>query len=576
VRGDGQARESADLVYRISGHALLHPAVLLGVVLLLLNDHILKARFPSFWTGKLSDFAGLFFFPLLVIPALALTLSPLRLSPSRLADLGFGLTALSFAALKFSPPLNAAMAGIVSALLGRPAVFALDPSDGIALIALIPSRWLWERVARKVQAGPDAPPRWAWAAWILAVIASIASPPCPQQLSVHRILLQGGQIYAGLNGGSPIWVVSADGGETWQRVESPPQWLQQELVTLDWPIVRCRADPPSVCYRIPGPGRVEASADRGQTWQTAWAPPWGREGFRRRLLSMFPIGCAKQVIDEGPYLAFDPNGNRWLVALGTEEILILSSDRSWRIQDIEVREFFGIQVIHTPYTAESLMDASRLMLPELYTTLMLALLFYQVRSRQAIARLWFATRSAVHALAPARHHRSRAWIGLLIGIGLPILLLVLSAQSMGIPPEQTLKGIVSAFLMSILYLALFILLMGGLPFLHLNAVNSLIIIVSIFLIWRLRARWRALRESAPRPEVIRAVHREIILAALGISPGAWVPFVAWAMGWIPPYEAALGLAALTGIEIWIGSGRRLKRWEETVAISRDADLRSAA
>jgi|GEM_PF-7116434 len=60
--------------------------------------------------------------------------------------------------------------------------------------------------------------------------------------------------------------------------------------------------------------------------------------------------------------------------------------------------------------------------------------------------------------------------------------------------------------------------------------------------------------------------------ALGISSGAWVPFVAWAMGWIPLYEAALGLAALTGI----GSGRRLKRWEEAMAISRDADLRSAA
>jgi hypothetical protein len=127
VRGDGHARERSDLVCWISGHALMHPAVLLGVVLLLLNDHVLKARFPSFWTGKLSDFAGLFFFPFLVIPALALALGPLRLSPSRLADLGFGLTALSFAALKFSPPLNAAIATIVSALLGRPAVFALDP-----------------------------------------------------------------------------------------------------------------------------------------------------------------------------------------------------------------------------------------------------------------------------------------------------------------------------------------------------------------------------------------------------------------------------------------------------------------
>jgi len=179
MSGDRLAREGFDLAFRISGHALAHSVVLLSVLLLLLNDHLLKARFPSFWTGKLSDFAGLFFFPFLVVPALAFVLSPLRLPPSRLADLGFGLTALLFAALKFSPTLNAAITAFVSALLGRSAVFALDPSDGIALIALIPSRWLWKRTARKVQAGQDAPPRWAWAAWILAMIASLAAPPCP-------------------------------------------------------------------------------------------------------------------------------------------------------------------------------------------------------------------------------------------------------------------------------------------------------------------------------------------------------------------------------------------------------------
>ncbi|MBD3401932.1 hypothetical protein GF420_03475 [candidate division GN15 bacterium] len=41
---------------------LLHPVFLVALTLLILNDHLLKALWPSILTGKLSDFAGLFVF----------------------------------------------------------------------------------------------------------------------------------------------------------------------------------------------------------------------------------------------------------------------------------------------------------------------------------------------------------------------------------------------------------------------------------------------------------------------------------------------------------------------------------
>ncbi|PTL77153.1 hypothetical protein DAT35_45900 [Vitiosangium sp. GDMCC 1.1324] len=50
----------------LPGDGLLHPLVLAAVLLLLVNDHVLKQRWPSWWTGKLSDVAGLAFFPLLL------------------------------------------------------------------------------------------------------------------------------------------------------------------------------------------------------------------------------------------------------------------------------------------------------------------------------------------------------------------------------------------------------------------------------------------------------------------------------------------------------------------------------
>lgn len=43
---------------------LLSPLFLIGLATLLLNDFYLKAEFHNFWTGKISDLAGLFVFPL--------------------------------------------------------------------------------------------------------------------------------------------------------------------------------------------------------------------------------------------------------------------------------------------------------------------------------------------------------------------------------------------------------------------------------------------------------------------------------------------------------------------------------
>ncbi|MFY1825722.1 hypothetical protein ACN47A_07405 [Myxococcus fulvus] len=50
----------------VPGDTLLHPLVFCAVLVLVLNDHVFKVRWPSWWTGKLSDVAGLAMFPLLL------------------------------------------------------------------------------------------------------------------------------------------------------------------------------------------------------------------------------------------------------------------------------------------------------------------------------------------------------------------------------------------------------------------------------------------------------------------------------------------------------------------------------
>ena len=78
--------------------ALSHPVTIAAVALLLMNDHVLKSAWRSSATGKLSDVAGLVFFPLL-LGALIGSVAPRRWSPRWIVAGCIAATALVFAAI---------------------------------------------------------------------------------------------------------------------------------------------------------------------------------------------------------------------------------------------------------------------------------------------------------------------------------------------------------------------------------------------------------------------------------------------------------------------------------------------
>ena len=128
---------------------LCHPLPLAAVALLAVNDHLLKGSglLPGWMTGKLSDFAGLFFFPLLLA---ALARGALRLAgragvepPRALAAGTAALTGTAFALLKLSAPFNAWVAGIWG-------VNAMDATDLLALTMLPASAAFMLRRAGRV------------------------------------------------------------------------------------------------------------------------------------------------------------------------------------------------------------------------------------------------------------------------------------------------------------------------------------------------------------------------------------------------------------------------------------------
>lgn len=140
----------------VAGDALLHPLVAASVALLVLNDHVLKASSPGVLTGKASDFAGLAFFPLVLVSAWEVARAATgRWQRPSLTALVVATTATSvaFIAVKATDAGNAA-AGIALGWLQwlgasivaaarlapspplRPAVITQDPTDLMALAAL--------------------------------------------------------------------------------------------------------------------------------------------------------------------------------------------------------------------------------------------------------------------------------------------------------------------------------------------------------------------------------------------------------------------------------------------------------
>ncbi len=100
------ATVSREPTQAVAGEGLLHPVALAAVLLLVVNDHVLKSACPSAITGKLSDFAGLAFFPLFLQALWEVGLR-LRGQPVhhswRVLFVAALLTAAVFTALQLSP-----------------------------------------------------------------------------------------------------------------------------------------------------------------------------------------------------------------------------------------------------------------------------------------------------------------------------------------------------------------------------------------------------------------------------------------------------------------------------------------
>jgi hypothetical protein len=316
---------------------LSHPIVIGAVVLLLVNDHILRRLWPSVITGKLGDAAWLVFAPLMVAPLIAL-LFPNRRRLTGL--LSIGITGVGFALIKTVGPIHAITQAGLSWMLGWPSGLRRDPTDLLMLPALGLTWWLWTKT-RTRQNRAISPVVLAF-----ALFATTANTPAPMD-GIDCLFIDDNQIVNAMcSWGGPIWTTQ-DGGLTWEQTDfydwendPHPECLpygkpRPTLLTLEDP------SNPSISYRISVGDSVQRSEDSGASWV---------EEFDLSLsdaqTTYYEIVEAHIGIAPGPMDAeFDPKTGNLILGMGLQGVAVRTPDGGWQRVDVDRHEYVEIKTL---------------------------------------------------------------------------------------------------------------------------------------------------------------------------------------------------------------------------------------
>ncbi len=302
--------------FRRAMAALSHPASVAAVVMLLLNDHLLRRAWPSWWTGKIGDIAWLLFAPFVLAAGLAwLVPRGICRRDSAVGWLALLLTGLGFAAAKTLPLVHATTVAWLARIYHAPVALLIDPSDLLATPALLAGWVIWKRDAG---ASASVPPG-AWLVLVLGALATMANSPAPDP-GITCLIREGTVVLAYGGAWRTGGYVSSDGGLTWQETS---QDMVCEGHQEPWQF----QDPlnQGAKYRVtPGSG-IEWSEDGGVTWRRE-VNLSGQEAkhahYERAHTNVWSRPAPSDAL-------VDPVTGNLVAAMGIEGALIRTPDRRW-------------------------------------------------------------------------------------------------------------------------------------------------------------------------------------------------------------------------------------------------------
>ena len=298
--------------------ALTHPATVVALAVLLLNDVLFKSLWPgSWWTGKLSDLAWMVFAP----PLLAFLLSFITRRNPRVEKASWvaayiGLPLLYAAFNTFEPIHDWILRGL-SIASGGTAGSPLDVTDSLVIpFGMGIAVWVW----RQRVVGP-ATQRLRWGLLVagVAALASVATSEPPRDPGITRVGVSAeGTIYAG--GSWPGPYASHDGGLNW-TVDSTADSSATKWALLD-------ADTPRGRYVIHGSRIMRADADgrSEQVYSTAYLRKAGNVWVQKHESGLL---FAEELATRPLGIVHDPSTGNLIVAMGRQGVLVGTQDGRW-------------------------------------------------------------------------------------------------------------------------------------------------------------------------------------------------------------------------------------------------------
>lgn len=511
---------------RLSLRALRHPLTLSSIGLLIINDHLLKVVAPSWLTGKLSDFAGLFFFPFLLAAFLALPLE--RLKPRQVMTLACFVSSGWFISIKTLPAANALTTQLLTWLLGVQSNIILDPTDLAALPMLGLAGWLWVHLEQTpVLEKSD------WGAYLalgLSAWATMATSACPPEFSISRLSASGEIVYARGDGyGRPVIYASKDAGRTWfnpSPKEIPGNVISDMQFDPILPVTACNPDHEQQCYRIDGQDFVEYSGDGGEVWSDVWQIPYGRQRFMERY-RLRPLSCksGNEMNTKPLDIIFVKQGSEYvpIMAMGNEGVLAFAANSVWQRYSVEQAE-------PTPFSEDHPIGLLVDLMPESTVIISIALL-------SLISTYWRAS-SILHNGLAADMQASWLTRGAWISIASTTTATIGLAIAFALSRQFRLAWDTALYRTSLL-----IIVLAGRGFWITIAVVLAAVIV-IVIGWQ-----RLFSQAKARKYVWRSLWTSLlVMLALILVPEMIV--ILWLYGLIPFYEVALWLALLAIIVIF--------------------------
>ena len=276
-----------------------HPGFTAAVAALVLNDRLLKWAVPGWWTGKLSDFAGVF----VVATLVGVVVTP---------RLGALLVAAGFAAMK----LSGWIAVQAAPLLGGQTL--QDHSDLIALVAVVPAY----RLARRFNSTAER----SWIRVALGIVSlsvaliAVTGTSCAIDPAVDGFVVEPDRVWAHMDRSrsypeQPEWALSLDGGRTW--AETPAPASAATALSEACAGERCwRVRPPVVEERV-----------RSDVWR----PVFTFSGRQLKAMDARDSGCdTRSELRFGAVAVVGrPDGPHVVVGMGSQGVLVRSPAGDW-------------------------------------------------------------------------------------------------------------------------------------------------------------------------------------------------------------------------------------------------------